>query len=549
MTRAILNLRLYAAGERTFFRRQMHKDLIEFWKNTPEDSFEALFAHAPVLMQSVDAEGRVVNVSQFWADMLGYPPAELVGRDYRSLLTDASREIAETRIAEALASTGKSQGTEIDFVTRSGEILPVVHSATVILDREGHLLRTFAILFDNRPAVEARTKLEETAREAEEASRAKSRFLAAMSHEIRTPLNAIMGFAQLLELSSLDDKRKSHVKAIVTAGRSLMNLLTDLLDLSQVEEGKMRIEPRAFDLIELLDQIAEWWHSSTRQKGLRLTVSLDRGLPRMVEADPVRLQQVLNNFLGNAVKFTSEGEIALRAWVVRRDADATRIRFEVADTGPGMRPEQVEKLFRPFVQIESDFGKDRGGWGLGLSICSNIAKRIGAEIGVESTPGRGSTFSFEMDMPIAPSAPQPARVREEVTDEVPHAASGLRILLAEDNKPNQDLMRILLTDLGHEVAAVDNGFEAVAATMNDTYDLILMDVMMPGLDGLGATEQIRSPDNPLHDIPIIACSANVTEEARKRFLRSGMNAFVPKPVDRNELRQIISEVAQKGAAS
>ena len=527
----------------------MHRDLIEFWKEAPEDTLEALFAHAPVLMQSVDSDGKIVNASQFWSDMLGYAPNDLVGRDYRNLLTDASREIVETEIAEALASTGKSQGTELDFVTRSGEILPVVHSATVILDREGNLLRTFAILFDNRPAVEARTKLEETAREAEEASRAKSRFLAAMSHEIRTPLNAIMGFAQLLELSNLDDKRKSHVKAIVTAGRSLMNLLTDLLDLSQVEEGKMRIEPRVFDLIELLDQIAEWWHSSTRQKGLRLTVSLDRGLPRMVEADPVRLQQVLNNFLGNAVKFTSEGEVALRAWVVNRATDVMRIRFEVADTGPGMRPEQVEKLFRPFVQIESDFGKDRGGWGLGLSICSNIAKRIGAEIGVESTPGRGSTFFFEMEMSIAQdSVPTHADIADERID-IPGSASKLRILLAEDNKPNQDLMRILLTDLGHEVATVDNGFDAVAATMNETYDLILMDVMMPGLDGLGATEQIRSPDNPLHDIPIIACSANVTEDARKRFLRGGMNAFVPKPVDRNELRQVIAEVSRGNPAT
>jgi two-component system, sensor histidine kinase len=527
----------------------MHRELIEFWKEAPEDPFEALLEYAPVLMQAVDAEDRIVKVSHFWADLLGYTPDELVGRDWRDLLTEASRRIADEEISPRLIKTGRSQGIEIEVVTKSGETIPVVHSATLMLDKDGNFVRAFAILFDNRPAVEARRLLGEIARQAEEASRAKSRFLAAMSHEIRTPLNAIMGFAQLLQLSNLDDKRKGHVKAIVTAGRSLMNLLTDLLDLSQVEEGKMRIEPRDFDLVDLLDQVADWWHSSAKQKNLRLVVSLDRGLPRRVTADPVRLQQVLNNFLGNAVKFTSEGEITLRVSEVSRREGLSKLRFEVEDTGPGMTPEQVDKLFRPFVQIESDFGKDRGGWGLGLSICANIAKRVGAEIGVRSRPGEGSIFSFQMEAPIAAAAlPIPLA---DPQDAVPQRSSGpkLRILLAEDNKPNQDLMRILLADLGHDVTAVDNGFEAVAATMQERYDLIVMDIMMPGLDGLGAAEQIRGPENPLHAVPIVACSAHVADEARRRYLAGGMDAFLPKPIDREELRQVIDDVMRARPAN
>ncbi len=527
----------------------MHRDLIEFWKDAPEDPFEALLAHAPVLMQSTDAEGHILKVSRFWSDLIGYSSDDLAGRDWRDLLTPASRKVVEECVSHALRTSGRSHGAELEIVTRTGEILPFIHSATLMLDREGNFLRAFAIFFDNREAVEARRKIAETAREAEEASRAKSRFLAAMSHEIRTPLNAIMGFAQLLELSNLDDKRKGHVKAITTAGHSLMNLLTDLLDLSQVEEGKMRIEPRDFDLIDLLDQVADWWHSSAKQKGLRLVVSLDRGLPRRITADPVRLQQVLNNFLGNAVKFTSEGAITLRVSERGRAQGRTRLRFEVEDTGPGMTPEQQGKLFRPFVQIESDFGKDRGGWGLGLSICANIAKRVGGEIGVQSVAGEGAIFFFEMDAPVAAATlPRAARAAEQPTGAAQDGPK-LRILLAEDNRPNQDLMRLLLSDLGHEVVAVDNGFEAVAATMQDPYDLVVMDIMMPGLDGFGAAAQIRSSESPVKEIPIIACSAHVADEARKRYLAAGMNAFLPKPIDREELRKVIGTVmkARSGA--
>jgi PAS domain S-box-containing protein len=522
----------------------MHRDLIEFWKDAPEDPFEALLAHAPVLMQSTDADGRILKVSRFWTDLIGYSSDDLAGTDWRDLLTPASRAIVGDTVAPSLEATGRSHGVELDIVTKDGTVLPVVHSATLMLDREGRFQRAFAIFFDNRETVEARRKLGEIAREAEEASRAKSRFLAAMSHEIRTPLNAIMGFAQLLSLSNLDDKRKGHVRAITTAGHSLMNLLTDLLDLSQVEEGKMRIEPRDFDLHDLLDQVADWWHSSAKQKGLRLVVSLDRGLPRRITADPVRLQQVLNNFLGNAVKFTSEGAITLRVSERARDHGRTRLRFEVEDTGPGMTPDQQAKLFRPFVQIESDFGKDRGGWGLGLSICANIAKRLGGEIGVQSRPGEGSIFSFEMDAPVAAQTLARLPRRADPPTAEPKDGPRLRILLAEDNGPNQDLMRLLLTDLGHEVVAVDNGFQAVAATMQDPYDLVVMDIMMPGLDGLGAAAQIRSSESPVKEVPIIACSAHVADEARRRYLAAGMNAFLPKPIDREELRQAIDEVMQ-----
>jgi CheY-like chemotaxis protein len=314
-----------------------------------------------------------------------------------------------------------------------------------------------------------------------------------------------------------------------------MNLLTDLLDLGQVEAGRMRIEMRPFDLQPMLDQVADWWYSSANEKGLRLNITLDTGLPERVITDPVRLQQILNNFLSNALKYTDAGHVVLSVEQVAQTDTSTRLRFSVTDTGIGMSEAQLGNLFKPFVQIESDFGKERGGWGLGLSICRNIADMMGAEIGVTSTPGQGSAFHFELDMATAPAPDLAPDVKG-----VP--ASGLRILIAEDNAMNQDVMRTMLRDFGHEVVTVSNGFEAVEAMLKGRFDVVLMDITMPGLDGLGATEQIRNADGQMRRVPIVACSAHVGADVQDRYRRAGIDDFLSKPVDRDALAEMILRV-------
>ncbi len=524
----------------------MDPEFVDYWKGAPPDRLEAFLGVAPFLFLMLDAKHRIIKVSDRWADVLGQTTGAMEGQPLQAFLTPDEQIRADGDLLPGLVEKGILTEVALEFQAKDGTTIPVLMSATVMLDDKGAPTGSVAIIFDNRPVKDALTLLKKTAQEFEEASRAKSRFLAAMSHEIRTPMNAIMGFAQLLKLSKLDGKRRSHVDAILSAGGSLMNLLTDLLDLSQVEEGRMRIETRDVELIGLIDQIAEWWHSSAKQKGLRLNVMLDRALPRVVRTDPVRIQQVINNFLSNAVKFAELGSVTLRALVMWDDVDRARLRFEVEDTGPGMQPEQIENLFKPFVQIESDFGKDRGGWGLGLSICSNIAQRMGADIDVQSEPHEGSVFSFEIELDVVESLPAPRLPDPEVPDIVPALPpdSGCRVLLAEDNALNQEMMRSALTSMGHKVDTVANGFEAVEATIKNSYDFILMDIMMPGLDGISAAAQIRSADNPLSDIPIVACSAHVAEEARDRYKRVGMDAFVPKPIDQEELRKTIDLVMQ-----
>jgi len=520
---------------------------MNYWKDADGEQIQAFMDAAPVFMHATDSEGKITALSTYWARFLGYERDALIGQRSLDLLEPQSRKRTMQHLLPTLEDSGQVHNVDVDFVRSDGTILPVLMSSRRLVDDSGQVITTMSVFFDNSVAKEAQRQLVETARAAEEASRAKSRFLAAMSHEIRTPMNAIIGFAQLLKLSTLDDRRKRHVDAILNAGGTLMNLLTDLLDLSQIEEGAMRIDPREFDLYALIDQIADWWYSSAQNKGLKLIVTVDRSLPRLVRSDPVRIQQVLNNLLGNAVKFTEAGSVTLSVGLVSPGDTTCRVRFEVADTGPGMREDQLEHLFRPFVQIETDFSKDRGGWGLGLSICANIADHMDADIGAVSEPGNGSVFHFTVDLDVS-------RSDHVMTTNAPYAPSnpgenGLKILLAEDNLLNQNMMSELLTSMGHSVSVAKDGFAAVEAAHETRYDLILMDIMMPGLDGIKAAEQIRASDSASLSVPIVACSAHVGDDTQDRFRELGMNDFLAKPIDTDALKRLIGRISDEKRAA
>jgi CheY-like chemotaxis protein/anti-sigma regulatory factor (Ser/Thr protein kinase) len=303
----------------------------------------------------------------------------------------------------------------------------------------------------------------------------------------------------------------------------------------------------AVDLPELLEEVARWWRPAAAQKGLELTVTMAPDVPRHIVSDRGRIGQVLNNYLGNAVKFTPAGRIALAVEMHAPEGAAPRIRFRVSDTGPGIAPQDIARLYKPFMQIE---GQRREGWGLGLSICASIAQAMGAEVGVESEPGRGSVFRFDLPARVA-AAPGPD---EAAPDPPPPTAppaaprpSGRHILLAEDNALNQQVMRQMLADMGHAVTVAANGFEALEVLERGGIDLVLMDVMMPGLGGVGATRQLRASDWPARDVPVIACSAHVSPDAEARYREIGMTAFLPKPVDRAQLEAAIDAALDAAA--
>lgn len=514
----------------------MAQAFLDDWTSRADDALGIFFAEAPIFMVSAAPDWTIRRISGHFAGALGHDPDALRGRPFTDLLTRTSRRRALRDLIPRFAETGQISGAELDFLRADGTVLPAVMDARE--RRPGAGGEVLAVLHDDSEARATRAELGRAIAEAQEASRAKSRFLAAMGHEIRTPMNVILGFAQLLRMSGLDETRRAHVEAIESAGGTLMNLLSDLLDLSRAESGQMRVEAEPFELDPFLAQLAKWWQSPASEKGLRLRVSKDHGLPAAIVSDRGRIQQVLNNFIGNAIKFTDTGWVTLSVEELERDVSRARIRFAVTDTGPGLTADEAAQLFRPFVRIDSDCSKDRGGWGLGLAICHEIAQAMGGTVGVDSRPDSGATFYFDVEAGIAGTA---ADLPDVAPTPAVEAGGGLDILVAEDDAASRAMLCEMLAGLGHRVTAAADGIDALKALRTGRFDMVILDLSMPRLGGVGAVRRIRRLGGPARRVPVIACSAQLDD--RESLRRAGMDAFLPKPVDRGRMERLIARLA------
>ena len=384
------------------------------------------------------------------------------------------------------------------------------------------------------------TPLVEALEAAEAASEAKASFLANMSHEIRTPLNGVMGVLQLIGNEPLTYEGRKMLREAVGCGEMLAALLNDVLDFSKIEAGKLELKAEPVNPGHLVEGVASLIRGQAEAKGLKLTVER-ADAKGWVAIDPVRVRQALFNLVGNAVKFALSGEVGIRARLHEMDG-CQRLRIEVHDTGVGISKDAQASLFQRFSQADGSTTRRFGGTGLGLAITQRLAEMMGGEVGVESVLGQGSCFWIDI------AAPPAEAVRAEVVAESGYL-DGLSILVVEDNAMNRMIAGKMLENLGATVSTAEDGERGVEAAANGNFDLILMDIQMPGIDGVEATRRIRLLEGPAKDLPIIALTANVMAHQRQDYLAAGMNGVVGKPINPNALRSEIARLAGGGGTT
>ena len=375
--------------------------------------------------------------------------------------------------------------------------------------------------------------------EANAASRAKSIFLANISHEIRTPMNGVVGVTSLLTATPLSDRQRHYVETIEKSAEGLLNVLSNILDYSKNETGGGELQPTSIDLSEFVEDIAAMMRPMAIAKQLRFIASVDEELRRPLVGDLLRLQQLVTNLIGNALKFTSQGTVEVSVSMVSEGLDGLTVRFEIRDTGIGISRDRQKSIFEEFVQVDQGTQRRYGGAGLGLSICRQLAKKMGTEVELRSEIGVGSTFWFDLRMPFhrdeSPAEP------EHFSNDIHSERRLPRILVAEDNEVNSLVVTSMLEHNGCEVVCVQTGEEALRALEAEPFDLVFMDVQMPRMDGIQATRAVRAMSGPARNIPIVALTASVLKEDALMCQLAGMNDFISKPIN----ERVISEALKR----
>ena len=538
--------------------------------------FNALLETAAEGILTVRTDGVIETANTAAHRIFGYPPGGLIGRHVQALM-ELRHHMAHSRVMEAIAAGARRIGPnfsrEVNGLRMDGEVFPLDLSLAEVRTQQGILFAAFFRDLSERKRVER--ALTEAKEKAEAGQRSKMEFLATMSHEIRTPMNGVIGMAGLLQETDLDDEQRGYADTIRDSAESLLTIINDILDFSKIDAGRLTLEVSDFEAVPLVESVVELLAPRAAAKGLELACYVPPALHGPLRGDPGRLRQILINLAGNAVKFTDQGSVTIVLSVEQdtvasdeedgpetRDAEEhgpheapVTVRFEVRDTGIGIASADRKRLFTMFSQVDGSSARRHGGTGLGLAICKRLTELMGGRIGVHSMPGEGSVFwvtiplwrgarAHEAPTPREPEAPPPQAMAAPSTATTGSAATGSghhRILVAEDNPVNLQVTLALLRRAGHTVDSVSNGLEAVHAVAALPYDLVLMDVQMPEMDGFEATRAIRRMGGSAAQVPIVAMTANAMTGDQAACLAAGMDDYLPKPIAADQLLRIVAQ--------
>ena len=508
------------------------------------------YANAPIIVW--DTRFRITRFNRAFERLSGRREADVLGRSLEILFPPESAD-ASMELIHRTSGGERWEVVEIVIRNTDGSDRTVLWNSATIFGTDGRTpVSTIAQGQDITLRKEREAELAVAKEAAEEANRAKSDFLANMSHEIRTPMNGVIGMTHLLLDTDLSPEQRDYAETVRGSAESLLNILNDILDYTKIEAGKLELENIDFDLADLLADIASLLAPRAKDRGVVFRCTLAPDVPPRLRGDPGRVRQILLNLAGNAVKFTKEGEIAVDVSLLEEEADSARLLFSVADTGIGIPAEKQAHLFEKFTQADTSTTRRYGGTGLGLAIAKDLTGRMGGEIGVTSEEGRGSEFWFTVRLGRAESEGEAgAPGLENVAASIASLYHGDgRVLLAEDNPANAEVATGILGKMGLQVDIAANGDDALSLLAQKPYDLVLMDLQMPKVDGFEVTRRLRAsgPDAVNREVPVIAMTARVMQDDRERCFAAGMNGHLRKPVSPRELAQVLHHWLPQGAA-
>jgi PAS domain S-box-containing protein len=503
-----------------------------------EHKYRSILKNLHLGLVEANLAGKVTFVNESYCQLTGYTQAELLHHNFDHLhVNESYRQLLQEK-ADSRAR-GISDSYEMPFKNKQDELRWLLISGTPVYNDEQQLMGSIGLVLDITHQKQLEARLRDAKRLAEESSRVKEVFLANMSHEIRTPMNAILGMSQLLSHTTLSPQQDNYLHAIATSAENLLVIINDILDLSKIDAGKMMIEKIGFNLHKICEQVEKTLHYKAEDKDLSLVVEVDPNTPDVLLGDPHRLVQVLLNLASNSIKFTDKGEVHIGCMLVGIIGTDAVVEFTVHDTGIGMEPAYVKNLFQSFSQENSSISRQHGGTGLGLNISMNLVCLMGGDLQVTSEKYQGTHSRFSLVLPIGTDSDLPRNELTVSSKLVREGLRGKRVLLVEDNAYNRMLAKSFLRLAHIVVTEAENGAAAVELARTQEFDLILMDLQMPVMNGYEATTIIRN-DLKLH-LPIIALTANALRGDNQKCLDAGMNDYLSKPYKENALLKIVHE--------